>query len=158
MTVERLYAWRTAGCGDLCRPQLHDLSAHERYGYELCRAEYTERTVRTGNLTVELRSRRVWVDGAQVTVTGREWGILAYLAERLGHWCPNDDIVRAVWGPEWLFMPPVGVRFQRAVPHLLHVNLNRLRPRLGSAAELISTGWAGSQTGGGLRLEEVPAW
>jgi DNA-binding response OmpR family regulator len=124
----------------------------------LCRAEYTERTVRTGNLTVELRSRRVWVDGARVAVTGREWAILAYLAERLGCWCPNDDIVSVVWGPEWLFMPPVGARAQRAGPHLLHVNLCRLRARLGSASTLITSGVEGSESGGGRRLEDVPPW
>lgn len=162
MTVAKAYARWSDGCSERCRPPAHDLLAHEQRGYErgytAARAEQAERTVRTGNLVVELRARRVWVDGAEITaISRREWDLLAYLAERLGQWRPNDEIVSAIWGPDWLLTCPYGARGLGVASGLMRTNTDRLRRRLGSAGALISASGRGrgNDFRGKRRLEEV---
>lgn len=157
MNVSLINEWRLPGCGGGCIRYAHDPHAHEAYGLLLAVRTRPTRIVRTGSLTVDLDDvGRVRVDGQVVHLTGREWRLLTYLAERLGRFCSTDDIVTAVWGPAWL--TPIKRRradghFERVDHRLVNVNVNRMRAKLGSAAVLITTVRHQDQLG--RRLEYV---
>jgi DNA-binding response OmpR family regulator len=58
-------------------------------------------TRQIGPLSIDQRSRRVLVDGAEVHMTVKEFELLYYLAEDPGAVCPRSDILRAVWNGNW---------------------------------------------------------
>lgn len=141
MSVSHIDTWRTPGCSDKCWPRDHDLGSHERHGYAQGAAARKPSLIRTGPLVVDLARMVVEVDGAEIHLSERAWGILAYLAEHAGAWCANADIVRAVWGPEW----------DGGDPYLVNTNLERLRGRVGPARRLIETARGGGRRR--LRME-----
>lgn len=148
-------SWRLPGCGTECRPAWHDPHRHEAYGLLIALLTPPSRVVRTGGMTIDLDARRVDVDGAEVRLSLREWGYLAYLAEHVGQWCFNEDVLRAAWGEAWVD-PLVrtradGQRF-RSDTHLVNMVRCRLRARLGGAGSLI----VASRGRSGSRLEWVP--
>ena len=143
MSVPLLTDWRLPGCGEACRPKRHDPYTHELYGLRtgvlVAQVAPTLPTVvRTGPLIVDLAARTVTVDGAPVHLTGREWGLLACLARRVGRFCSNRDIVAEAWGEEY-----VSDQRRRTYPtvlandHLICINVSRLRRKLGPAARLL---------------------
>lgn len=153
-----LIGWRGPGCGPDCLPRSHDPAAHERYGYEQAMAEQRASIVRTGPLTIDLGdSGRVWVEGVEIALTDREWHVLAHLARNLGRFCPNDEVIAAVWGPEYVSetrrVRPDGYSV-RTDHQILNVTIHRLRPKLGTARALISRGTPGNRNPG-RRLERV---
>jgi DNA-binding response OmpR family regulator len=54
-----------------------------------------------GPLSIDHRSRRVLVDGAEIRLTVKEFDLLYYLAEDPGAVCQRSDILRAVWDGTW---------------------------------------------------------
>jgi DNA-binding response OmpR family regulator len=58
-------------------------------------------TRQIGPLSIDQRSRRVLVDGAEIHMTVKEFELLYYLAEDPGAVCPRSDILRAVWNGNW---------------------------------------------------------
>lgn len=128
MTVSPI-RWQLPGCGDRCRRRSHDPEAHEEYGYRRAPADRQTTIVRTGTLIVDLHRGTIHVDGVEVHVSGREWEVLAYLAERVGRNCPSREIAKAIWGG---LLP---VRDEQNI----NTVINRLRQRLGAAAVLIRT-------------------
>ena len=54
-----------------------------------------------GALTVDRRSRRVLVDGAEVTLSPKEFDLLALLAEDPGAVVNRQTILEEVWDPHW---------------------------------------------------------
>jgi DNA-binding response OmpR family regulator len=54
-----------------------------------------------GALTVDRRSRRVVVDGAEVTLSPKEFDLLALLAEDPGAVVNRQTILEEVWDPHW---------------------------------------------------------
>ena len=58
-------------------------------------------TRQIGPLSIDQRSRRVLVDGAEVHMTVKEFELLYYLSEDPGAVCPRSDILRAVWNGNW---------------------------------------------------------
>jgi DNA-binding response OmpR family regulator len=54
-----------------------------------------------GALTVDRRSRRVLVDGAEVTLSPKEFDLLALLAEDPGAVVNRHTILEEVWDPHW---------------------------------------------------------
>lgn len=61
----------------------------------------SESTRQIGPLSIDQRSRRVLVDGAEIHMTVKEFELLYYLAEDPGAVCPRSDILRAVWNGNW---------------------------------------------------------
>ena len=51
-----------------------------------------------GGLTVKRRSRQVWLDGAPVELTRREFDLLTYLACRPGEVVTRPELLQHVWG------------------------------------------------------------
>jgi DNA-binding response OmpR family regulator len=54
-----------------------------------------------GALTVDRRSRRVLVDGTEVTLSPKEFELLALLAEDPGAVVSRQTILEEVWDPHW---------------------------------------------------------
>jgi two-component system response regulator RegX3 len=54
-----------------------------------------------GALTVDRRSRRVLVDGVEVTLAPKEFDLLALLAEDPGAVVTRQTILEEVWDPHW---------------------------------------------------------
>jgi DNA-binding winged helix-turn-helix (wHTH) protein len=148
---------RRAGCGAGCSGFAgHDPVAHAAYGYSLGFIASSSWVVRTGPLVVDRRAATATVNGHRVDLTPKEGDLLLYLTARLGQLCGHDDIVRDVWGPEYL----LGGRRQRSDRtgtvnldwRVLAVTMTRLRAKLGEAAGLIV-----NVSGRGYRLESCPS-
>lgn len=161
-TVRQPEPWRRDGCSTACHPRGHDPVAHEshgywlgnREGYAVAVAELTPRVVRTGPLAVDLRARTVTVDGRDVALSPLEWGVLAYLAQKVGQHCEHDEIIAAVWGADAVDPARVWKRdtgyLARLDHRLLIVTVSRLREKLGDARTLLALSHSG------YRLEQTP--
>jgi DNA-binding response OmpR family regulator len=96
-------------------------------------------TVDIGPLTIDFTARRVLMGGTEVTLTRKEFDILAALARRPGMAVARDRIIIDVWQTSY-----VG-------PHVLDVHMAALRGKLGDPA-LVQT-----VRGVGYRLRTEPA-
>lgn len=92
-----------------------------------------------GPLRVDLSGRRVWVEQVSISLTGREFDILACLALEPGRAVSREEIFDRVWDEHWF-----GPR------KVLDVHVAALRRKLG-ARELIETVY-----GRGFRLADPP--
>lgn len=151
-------SWRMDGCGVRCRitvstfpgrryPErlaVHDPLHHEAYGQHVLAIGYgllPRTSTRTGELLIDTERAVVSVAGREIAVTPIELGMLAYLAAHLGQLCTQTDVLRAVWGENYVpqAAPMIGGKTRNAEFHLLRVNLARLRAKLGPAGRLIET-------------------
>jgi len=73
-----------------------------------------------GALTVDLGKRRVTVDGADVKLSRKEYGILRLLAANPGRVLTHQQLLREVWGPGHL-----------EDTHYLRIHVAHLRQKLG---------------------------
>jgi DNA-binding response OmpR family regulator len=78
------------------------------------------RTVRAGDVEVDLEARRVLVGGAEVRLTTKEFEVLAALAARAGTAVSRQQLMDEVWGDAFL-----------AVSRSLDVHLTQVRAKLG---------------------------
>ncbi|MFD3378501.1 MULTISPECIES: response regulator transcription factor [unclassified Streptomyces] len=85
------------------------------------------RTVRAGDVEVDLDARRVRVGGAEVELTTKEFDILAVLAGRAGTAVSREQLLDEVWGDA-----------RHAVSRSLDVHLTQLRAKL-CRPELLTT-------------------
>jgi DNA-binding response OmpR family regulator len=90
---------------------------------------------RLGRLELDRRQRRVLLEGAEVTLTAKEFDLLALLAEDPGAVFARDQILEQVWDPHW-FGPT----------KTLDVHVASLRKKLGDP------GWIETVRGVGFRL------
>jgi len=88
-------------------------------------------------LHVDRRTRRVVVDGAEVSLTPKEFDLLALLAEDPGAVCARQQILDEVWDPHWY-----------GPTKTLDVHIGSLRRKLGDAR------WIETVRGVGYRLRE----
>ena len=61
----------------------------------------TERPQRIGPLEIDRRTRRVHVDGSEVTLSPKEFDLLALLSEDAGAVVSRQQIMDEVWDPHW---------------------------------------------------------
>ena len=61
----------------------------------------TEQTQVIGELTVDRRTRRVFVSGAEVVLSPKEFDLLSLLAEDPGAVVNRQTILEEVWDPHW---------------------------------------------------------
>lgn len=80
-------------------------------------------TLALGPLTIDLGRREVRVDGQEVATTRIEFSLLEQLCRRPTEVCTREDLLDAVWGPQW-----VGDN------HVVDVHLSNLRRKLDKAA------------------------
>ncbi|MFI2909876.1 response regulator transcription factor [Streptomyces sp. PDY-4] len=83
------------------------------------------RTVRSGDVEVDLDARRVRVDGTEVELTAKEFDVLAALAARAGTAVSREQLLDEVWGDA-----------HHAVSRSLDVHLTQLRAKLGRPGPL----------------------
>ena len=86
-----------------------------------------------GPLRIEPATRRVFLDGEELSLTQREFDLLAYLAERPGRVFSRDQLMEAVW--EYPFFNDTST---------VTVHVRRLRAKLGddiSEPRFIETVW-----------------
>ena len=86
-----------------------------------------------GPLRIELAERRVLLEGEEISLTMREFDLLAYLAEHPGRVYSRDQLMEAVWG-EPFFTDTSTVT----------VHVRRLRAKLGDSPDeprFIETVW-----------------
>lgn len=76
-----------------------------------------------GRLVIDRRARRVHVDGAELTLSPKEYDLLAFLADAPGAALTREQIMEAVWDANW-FGPT----------KTLDVHIGALRRKLGDAA------------------------
>jgi DNA-binding response OmpR family regulator len=95
--------------------------------------------INLNRLQVDLKGRRLRIDGGEVDLTAREWLLLECLVRRTGQIVPKERVQQALSAPE-----------QDLSPNAVEVSISRLRAKLGTAALIRSL------RGLGYRLEEAP--
>ncbi len=72
-------------------------------------------------LVIDLKTRRVTVDGQTARLTRTEFALLAELAQNLGAVLSHKELLMRVWGPEYF-----------DASHYLHIYLGRIRNKIGA--------------------------
>jgi DNA-binding response OmpR family regulator len=93
--------------------------------------------VRLNRLSVDLRGKRLCIDGAEIELTAREWLLLECLVRRTGLIVSKDRLLQVLASPD-----------QDLSANALEVHISRLRGKIGGAATIRSL------RGLGYRLEE----
>ena len=99
------------------------------------RRSYTSPTVsgsgtkiQIGELLIDLEARRLFIAEEDLHLTRTEYAIMAELATRMDAIVTHDELIAAVWGPEY-----------KGSNHYLHNYLGRLRKKLGVYGALLET-------------------
>src|SRR5580692_2502933 len=104
------------------------------------RSEFaTEERMKVGSIVVDRAAHEVLLDGASVSLTAKEFALLAYLAAHRGKVVSRDELLRRVWGNRY----EGGAR-------TVDVHVRRLRAKLGAALPLETL------RGSGYKLSEPP--
>lgn len=94
-----------------------------------------------GGTTIDFAARRLTMDGAEVPLTAREWGVLELLASRGGRVVAREELLESLWGEG---SPEASAS--------LDVIVSRLRRKLGDAPERCRVS---TVRGEGYRFESV---
>ena len=95
----------------------------------------TEHIIGVGTLTVDRRARRVALDESFLSLTPKEFDLLAFLAEDAGAVCSRQQLLEEVWDPHWY-----------GPTKTLDVHVASLRKKLGDPS------WIETVRGVGFRL------
>jgi DNA-binding response OmpR family regulator len=76
------------------------------------------------DLMVDFASRRVTVNNSELQLTSTEYKLLSYISLNAGRVITPDQLLDKVWGEKYM-----------GAPHLLQVNIARLRKKLGDNAK-----------------------
>lgn len=108
---------------------IHNLLMEENNAKE----QETEREITYGNLRILVKSRRVYLDGKEITLVNKEFELLLFLAENPNLVFSKDTLFDRVWGMD---------SFGDVATVTVHVN--RLRDKLGknqTKTQFIETVW-----------------
>ena len=98
-----------------------------------------------GDVEVDFRARRIMSDGKQIRLSAKEFDLLSYLAAHPNRVIPHEELLHAVWGPEY-----------GEEREYLRVFINRLRKKIEPNPQdprfLIKEPWVGYS----LKLPPVP--
>lgn len=86
-------------------------------------SERLEATFKANDLSIDFTRRRVTIGGRELKLTAIEYRLISYLAQNAGRVVTPDQILEAVWGEPYI-----------GEIHVLHVNIARLRRKLGDDA------------------------
>ena len=75
------------------------------------------------DLVIDYASNRVSMQDQELILTSTEYRLLSYISQNAGRVVTPDQLLNKVWGEEYL-----------GAPHLLQVNIARLRKKLGDDA------------------------
>jgi len=76
------------------------------------------------DMIIDFASRRVTVGNKELKLTSTEYKLLSYICLNAGRVVTPDQLLDKVWGEEYT-----------GAPHLLQVNIARLRKKLGDNAK-----------------------
>jgi len=96
--------------------------------------------VEVGDLRVDTLAREVTWRGRALTLTPREFDLLAFMASRPGRVSTRDELLRKVWGYDYV-----------GETRTVDVHIRRLRAKLGPRSGLIET-----VMGAGYKLTRPP--
>jgi len=91
---------------------------------------------RVGDLEVDLRRREARRDGTAVSLTTREFDLLAFLANNTGLALSRQQLLDGVWGPDWY-----------GDERTVDVHVAQLRKKLGTALPLATVWGVGYRLG-----------
>jgi len=100
----------------------------------------TEERMKVGAILIDRAAREVTLGGAAVSLTAKEFSLLAYLCERRGKVVSREELLKRVWGNGY----EGGAR-------TVDIHVRRLRAKLGSALPLATL------RGSGYKLEAPAA-
>lgn len=101
------------------------------------RSEFaTEERMKVGNIVIDRAAHEVLLDGTSISLTAKEFALLAYLCERRGRVVSREELLRRVWGNRY----EGGAR-------TVDIHVRRLRAKLGAALPLATL------RGSGYKLE-----
>jgi DNA-binding response OmpR family regulator len=83
-----------------------------------------ESVFRYKDLLIDFASHRVMVSDQELNLTSTEYKLLSYISSNAGRVITPDQLLDKVWGEEYI-----------GAPHLLQVNIARLRQKLGDDAK-----------------------
>ena len=92
-----------------------------------------------GRLRIDLARREVTLEGAAVTLSRKEYALLALLVQHAGRVVTQPQLLREVWGPT-----------HQEDTHYLRILVAKLRQKLGDDAA--SPRWIATEPGVGLRF------
>ncbi|MEP7124683.1 MAG: response regulator transcription factor [Byssovorax sp.] len=99
----------------------------------------TEERMKVGAILIDRAAREVTLGGAAVSLTAKEFSLLAYLCERRGKVVSREELLKRVWRSDY----EGGAR-------TVDIHVRRLRAKLGSALPLATL------RGSGYKLEAPP--
>jgi DNA-binding response OmpR family regulator len=99
----------------------------------------TEERLKIGGLVVDRAGHDVTVDGRRVTLTAKEFALLAFLAGNRGRVFTRETLLARVWGARY-----------EGGPRTVDIHVRRLRAKLGAALPLETL------RGSGYKLSEPP--
>lgn len=102
-----------------------ELLARVRRNIVVPAVDGSSRYLSAGSLVLDMQRRRATVGERQITLSGREFGLLAHLMSRVGEVCRREELLHDVWGLD--FDPGSNV---------VEVNIARLRQRLGNRDQI----------------------
>jgi DNA-binding winged helix-turn-helix (wHTH) protein len=101
------------------------------------RSEFaTEERMKVGAIVIDRSAREVLLGGQSVSLTAKEFALLAYLCERRGKVVSRDELLRRVWGARY-----------EGGDRTVDIHVRRLRAKLGAALPLATL------RGSGYKLE-----
>ena len=80
--------------------------------------------LRSGDVTIDVKSRRVWVNGIELSLRAREFDLLAVLIANQGQVVTRERLMAEVWDEQWF-----------GSTRTLDVHVSALRRRLGETDE-----------------------
>ena len=98
------------------------------------RANVVEQEIEIGPLFVDHRTRTVRLDGLEISLTPKEYDLLAFLASDPGAVLSRDEILRSVWDEHWW-----------GATKTLDVHIASLRRKLGDADLILTVRGVGYQ-------------
>lgn len=101
-------------------------------------------TISVGDVTVDVRARRVFLDGREIVLRAKEFDLLALLATNAGRVVTRDEAMSEVWDEHW-----------HGSTKTLDVHIASIRQRLGEAGATPSR--ITTLRGVGYRMEPAPA-
>jgi DNA-binding response OmpR family regulator len=83
-----------------------------------------EAIFRNKDLVIDFSSHQVMINNIELKLTSTEYKLLSYISLNAGRVITPDQLLHKVWGEEYI-----------GAPHLLQVNIARLRKKLGDDAK-----------------------
>ena len=121
-TVQETIEGLKAGANDYIKKPFNFDELLERIKVQLRNKELPQQLT-IGNVTIDLQKHLVTVDDSEVSLTQREFELLAYLVKNKGKVCTRTDIIQDVWDIHFEYDTGVIDVFMNAIRKKLNLNV-----------------------------------